>query len=120
MKRNLNSYENQATFSVILAGVAALCTLLALFCVLYKFDWQVFMLTYNSRGNRLLLLGAALFVSLAASVVGFCVGFNSAGQRRNKKSRLSWIGFFLNAGIMAIAFMVAVFFILTRNPMSIE
>ena len=78
------------------------------------------MLTYNSQGKLLLVLGGALFVSLAASVVGFCVGFNSAGQRRNKKSRLSWTGFFLNAALIAIAFMVAVFFILTRNPISIE
>ena len=120
MKRNLKSYENQATFSVILAGVAALGTAIAVYCVLERFDWQVFMLTYDRSGKRLPVLGAALFASLAASVVGFCVGFNSAGQRRNKKSRLSWTGFFLNAALIAIAFMVAVFFYLTKNPIRIE
>lgn len=120
MKRNLKSYENQAKYSVVLAGVAALCTAFAVFCVLYKFDWTSFTLTYNRNGKRLLIIAAALFVSLAASIVGFCVGFNSAGQHRNKKSRLSWTGFFLNAALMAIAFMTAVFFIITRDPIRIE
>lgn len=119
-KRNLKSYESQATISVILAGLGAFGVMVALFCVLKGFDWQVFMLTYNSKGPRLILLGASLFVSLAAGVVGFCVGFNSAGQRRNKKSRLAWIGFFTNAALIAVSLMVAIFFVLTRNPISME
>ena len=120
MKRNLKSFESQATISVILAGLAALGAVAAIYCVLSGFDWKVFMLTYNRQGIRLYAVGGALFIALAASVVGFCVGFNSAGQRRNKKSRLSWIGFFANAALIALTLMVAVFFLFTRNPVSIE
>lgn len=104
----------------MLAGLAAFAAMAALYCVLKGFDWQVFMLTYNRKGPRLIFLGASLFVCLAAGVIGFFVGFNSAGQRRNKKSRLSWIGFFANAALIAVALMVAIFFVLTRNAISIE
>ena len=120
MKRNLKSFESQAAISLMLAGLGALGAMAAVYCVLKGFDWKVFMLTYDRKGIRLFMLGGALFVALAASVVGFCVGFNSAGQRRNKKSRLAWIGFFANAALIAVTLMVAFFFLFTRNPVSIE
>ena len=119
-KRNLKSYESQAAISVILAGLGVLGAMVAMYCVLKGFDWQVFMLTYNRKGPRLIVLGASLFVSLAAGVIGFFVGLNSAGQRRNKKSRLAWIGFFANATLISLALMLAIFFVLTRNAVSIE
>ena len=114
MRRKLQTYESQATVSVILAGAAAVFVMGAAFCALYKFDWKVFMLSYNSGGMRLPVLGGSLFLALAASVVGFFVAFNSAGQRRNKKSRLSWIGFFANAALIALALMIGFFFLFTR------
>ena len=118
MKRNLKSFESQANISVILAGLAALGAVAAIYCVLSGFNWEFRMLTYNPNGMRFYALGAALCLTFGASVVGVCFGFNSAGQRRNKKSRLSWIGFFVNAALIALALMVAVFFLGFRNPMS--
>ena len=59
---------------------------------------------------------SVLFVSLCAGVVGLFIGLNSAGQRRNTRSQLSWLGFFLNAGIIALAVCAVVFFYFARNP----
>ena len=118
-KLNLRSFENQAMISVALAGAAGLCAIAGVFSVLYRFNWQDFILTYNSRGLRIVLIAGSLFLALSGSVVGFCVAFNSAGRRRNKKSRLSWIGFFLNAAILAVTLMASFFFLFTRNPTAV-
>lgn len=120
MKLNLRSYETQARLSVALAIAGGLGALGGAFGVLYHFSWDHFLLSYDPRGARLPMIGGALFVALAASVAGFCVGLNSAGQRRNKQSRLSWIGFFMNAAVLALALMIAFFFLFTRNPIRQE
>ncbi len=116
---DLHNYETQATLSLLMAGMAGLAVAAAGAVVAYKFDWQDFILVYNRRGILLFVLGGALFVALAASVTGFCVGFNSAGQRRNARSRLSWMGFFVNAALIAVTLMIAFLFYFTRQPVDI-
>lgn len=117
---DLHNYETQATLSILLATVAALAVAAAGGAVLYKFNWQDFILVYNRDGFLLYALAGTLFVAMAASVVGFCVALNSAGQRRNAKSRLSWLGFFCNAALMALALMIGFLFLFTRQAINLN
>jgi len=51
--------------------------------------------------------------AMLLSTFGVALGYNSAGQRRNNLQRRSWLGFFLGAGTLAVAFiLLAAFWLL--------
>jgi hypothetical protein len=117
---DLRKFENQARVSVYLAILGAISCLVGLVAMLQRFDAQNFMITYNSKRMFHYAFAATLAVALACAVIGCGFGFNSAGQRRNKATRLSWIGFFVNAAIIALTLMTGVFFLFTRNAVALE
>lgn len=116
-KRTLGTYENQARLSVALAVVGGVAGLAAIALLIRNFDPQTKYVAYSRETLYLPLLGAALLFSLVAGVAGLGLGFNSAGQRRNERSRLSWLGFFLCAGVITIALCAGIFFVLTKYAM---
>jgi hypothetical protein len=114
------SYEDQAKLSVGLAILGGLAALGVLILMCRNFDAASFYVTYNRKSLWLPLLAGGLLVGLGAGTVGFLVGLNSAGQRRNKRSGLSWQGFFLNALVLTVVLAAAIFFVFTRNPVSLK
>ncbi|MCG3125341.1 MAG: hypothetical protein CHACPFDD_00159 [Phycisphaerae bacterium] len=117
MKLSLRNFEHQARLSVACAVLGGLATLAALGLILRRFDWGNFMFSYNARGPIMYLLAAALGASLLLAAIGFGLGLSSAGQKKNKQSRLSWIGFFVNAGVIVAAMMTGLLFVFSRNPL---
>jgi hypothetical protein len=116
-----NTYEQQAKLSVILAVAGAFLLVLVAAAILSAVDWENRWIPYSGRGKRVLAIVVGLGLSMAASGVGFLVGINSAGQRLNARSRLSWTGFFLNAAVIALGLCCAVFFFVWRlqiNPVT--
>ncbi|MBU0639034.1 MAG: hypothetical protein KKB50_09235 [Planctomycetes bacterium] len=110
----LKTYESQAKLSVVLAIAGGLGAIAAAVLILQNFDPQNFWVRYNPKGLRPIAIGGALFVALVSAAVGLFVGLNSAGQRRNKNSKLSWTGFFMSAAALALAMSEGVFFYLTK------
>jgi len=100
-KFSLRRYETQARASVIvaLASVASLLGLVFLFS--RNFVWSETVIVYGNPSYKLMVYGAA-FVTLVLSAFGFGFGFNSAGQRRNDKPQLAWIGFFIGATVLCL------------------
>lgn len=109
---NLKAYESQAKFSVVIGVLAAGALFATTFLILQRFDFESF--TIPMRRTRFFVILGGIAVALALAFTGFMVGFNSAGQKRNKQSRLSWMGFFLNAAAMALALSAFVFFWMTK------
>jgi hypothetical protein len=107
---DVKSYEGQARISVLLAVGGAVLALATGALIWQNFSAADFAVYYRPSGMRYLaiLSGGALAVIL--SVTGFFVGLNSAGQRRNKKDSLAWLGFFLNAAVIILAMSLLVFF----------
>lgn len=120
MAFKFKTYEDQARLSVILAAIGCVCAVVAAVAVLKRFEPEQFWVKYGSHSMLLPVLGATLLLALGASVTGFFVALHSAGQRRNKRSRLSWTGFFLNAGVITITLSIAIFFALARNAVQIS
>lgn len=110
------TFEQQARLSVILAAVGAVSWAGTVGLLLRNFTPQTFWVTYNPKSLYLPVLGLTLLVSLAASAAGFFIGLHSAGQRRNTRSGLSWLGFFLSAGLLTLSLCAALFFYFARNP----
>ncbi len=115
MASRLNTYENQAKLSVAL-GVVGLLALLALAVLMRRnFDGATFYMTFNAESMFQPLIGLGILAGLLTGSVGFFVGLNSAGQRRNTQSGLAWKGFFLNAIALTGILAAAIFFYFTRN-----
>jgi len=120
MVLKVKTYEDQAKLSVILAIVGALATVGAVGLMLRNFDATGFFVSYRSNGPWLPIVGAGLLVGLGAGVGGFFIALNSAGQRRNKRSALSWQAFFLNALVVTVVLSACIFFYFTRNAVDVQ
>ncbi len=106
---SLRRYEDQAKASVVF-GIAACASLLAQAALVFRHvDTNTWSVIYGSM-NRRYLIFLATAVSLLLGAIALGLGFNSAGQRRNEKPQLSWLGFFLGAGTVCVAIVVACFF----------
>lgn len=108
-------YESQATLSVALAAVSAVGTLTAIALLARNFtDMDTFYVAYNPQSKWLIAFGGTLMLGLLAGAAGFLLGLNSANQKRNARSNLSWLGFFANAGLITVALCSGIFFYFTR------
>ncbi len=118
-KKSWNTLENQAKLSVILAVVGGVGALAAVVLLGKNFtDLSTFWVRYNPKGKWLPMLAACLFLALGAGGAGFFIGLNSAGERRNTRSRLAWIGFFASAGVLMLAVCAAIFFYFARHKVT--
>jgi hypothetical protein len=94
----------------MLAAVGGIATLAVLFMIFWVFSWESLWIPLLAGSRRYYAILGGTGLALIASGIGFLVGFNSAGQRRNTKSSLAWMGFFLNSAVIALAACTFVFF----------
>ncbi len=101
-KSSMRRFDVQAKWS-LLFSLAAAVGCLALFTLLAR-NWQgnLHQFVFRNPLFKAMVLGSAGLTMLLA-VFGTALGFNSAGQRRNEKQRLSWAGFFLGSGVFTVA-----------------
>lgn len=111
-----NTYEKQATLSLACAAAAGLVVLVFAFQIVMKFQWQEFEVLLGQK-RYYAMLGMCAFAILIGTA-GFFLGFNSAGQKRNKKNSWAWTGFFLNAAILTLAMSGLLFFWFTKEVLS--
>ena len=114
MAARKNVYEKQAVMSIVLAVVGGVCTLAGAVFIISAFKPADFQVVYDPSSMRMPAIAGALFVGVAGGGFGFLLGLLSAGQKTNKKNKLSWIGFFASAGVITLALCCGVFFFLTR------
>ena len=98
---SLSRHDTQAKVGAMISlascvGLAALA-----FLVLRHIDWGQWVITYGKTRFQLTLVVGAITILMAA--IGFGMGWSSAGQRRNDKQSLSWIGFFVGAAVISLA-----------------
>ncbi len=90
------------------ASLVSAVTLLGLIAVvLRRMSWSEFAVFYGGP-TRMAIMGAVA-VTLLLSVIGFGFGINSVGQRRNERQGLSWLGFFVGAGVLVLTIGVFAF-----------
>lgn len=110
MAAKLSDYEKQALLSVVLAAAAATALIGQLALILRNFKPGDFEILYSSKGMGLPMIFGCTALAGALGATGFYLGFNSAGQNRNKKQGLSWMGFFLNAAVLTLTLAAFIFF----------
>ena len=117
-KFSLRRYEDQALASVVLAAVAVLGLIPLTVIVFRHFNAEQRWIMYNPRTVRLISVLAFAAFSGGFGFLGFVLGINSAGQRRNTRQGLSWLGFALGAGGMLLALLLLACFWLLKQPIS--
>jgi len=109
---NLRLHETQAKLSIILAvlGLGLLGILGVFVFKNFSFDNNVIYVGTQGTFGKIRQPGVFGFtaLTLVVTAIGALLGFNSLGQKRNKKQSFSWIGLFAGATIAALA---VVFFI---------
>lgn len=120
-KFSLRRSDSQAQASLVLSLISLL-PLAAMVVFMAQFlkrglNVQEVVFYYGPRGRAVTLICALSTMMLSAA--GFGLGLSSAGQRRNDKQRLSWIGFFTGALVLAITF-VLVFCLMKRGEMILQ
>lgn len=112
-RKRVNQYEMQAQWSVRLAALAGVFALGLAFLVFRNFDLELG-IKYSASGKAFYVLLGCAALALASSGLGFVIALNSAGQRMNNLSQLSWTGFFANAGILTLSACLFIFFWLLK------
>lgn len=114
MAEKLNAHEKQAKLSLLLAGISILFAVGLTGLIFRNFHAQFFEVIYDANGRFYPIILATIAVAGITSAIGFLIGLNSAGQKRNTLSKLSWQGFFVNAIALTLTLCMALFFFLTK------
>ena len=109
---SLRRYDHQAVASVVMSGAAVLSALALALLVFRNVDTTDFVIYYGRTRRLLVLIAGAATMLLGAA--GFGLGLNSAGQRRNDRQQMSWLGFFTGAAVLCIA-VVLMFIFMSRG-----
>lgn len=109
-----NTYEKQAMYSIVCAGVAVAAALAAIALIIRNLDFEAWTLYMPRNGNSFPLMLAGVGAACLLGTVGFFIGFSSAGHSRNKRSKLSWMGFFGSAAAISLGLSAFIFYYFTR------
>ena len=113
-RASLRRFDVQAKWAVLFSTASVLCCLAFAFLLLrnWKGDVQQIIFRGDSMYQPVVVVCAGLSMLLA--LFGATLGFNSAGQRRNDKQKLSWTGFFVGAGVLSVSLVLFTAFYLFR------
>lgn len=111
---NLRRFEVQARVGMALSIISAVPMLFAAYLVFTRFKPELGQIVYGSGGKFLPAFFGMVVASLLPAFIGFVLGLNSAGQRRNEASRQSWLGFFLGGAILTLDIILVLAFLLLR------
>ena len=101
MFERFRRYEVQAAWSIGLACISLGPMAGAAWLAWRNYDHQLGRIVFGSEGYFLLTFAGGVFVSGILAVIGFALGWNSAGQARNDRSGASWAGFFLGGSVLS-------------------
>lgn len=113
MAKRINAYLLQARVSIGLAVVGAVCCVALVYGIVDAYDPDMGVI-YRQGGSRWYAILVSTFVGFAATAVGFAISLNSAERKTNPNPRLSWVGFFMNAGVLTLTLCAFLFFFFNR------
>ena len=114
---SIRRFDVQAKWSMFFS-LASVLTCLGMFVLLVRnWDGQVNLVKFARDGSFQPAYLACTGLTMVLSVFGLSLGFNSAGQRRNDRQKLSWTGFFLGTSVLAFAIILLAAFWFLKQPL---
>lgn len=115
MAFDLKAAETHSRLSVACGVASGLAALFALWMLSRNYEGSAKFVYYSQSGLWLPIFLVAILFGLLFGAGGFLLGLTSAAKKRNALTRLSWIGFFVSAGMVTLTLCAGVFFYFTRN-----
>ena len=109
--------DRHAKLSLYLALASVVTLLMQFFVILQKADLGEFVVRYGKNRKMAILGATAMTLVLAASAFG--MGINSVAQKKVKKQKLCWVGFFVGAGVMCMS-VVALYLFYSRGEAAVQ
>ena len=100
---SLRKFDVQAKCSFYMSLAAILPLAAAAMASISRYSHQLRAIQYGEAGMFKVGFMFCIGTACALGVVGIVLGFNSAGQRRNKESTKSWMGFFIGTAVLSLA-----------------
>lgn len=117
--RHLRRYDVQASYACVLSILSVVPFIVAVLLAHRNYVQELGQIVYGAKGLFLPLFLGCVAVSMAPSAIGFFLGWNSAGQRRNEKPARSWVGFFIGGAVLTfdLILLIAFWMIRLERPM---
>ena len=114
-RASLRRYDVQAVYALVfsLASVVPLLGGVYLFFRNFTFDLAAVVYQQGSMFQSS-YLGVAALAGLLSGI-GFLLGWNSAGQRRNQRPTWSWAGFFVGGVVATLSVVLLLAFVMLRQ-----
>jgi len=107
-------FDVQASYALVLSLVSVLPCAAAAGVLLMKYDGTLGQIVYGAGGMVAPVFLLCVAVSLLSAFAGFLFGLSSAGQRRNDKSKQSWVGFFVGGTVCTLNVIMVIAFMMLR------
>lgn len=111
---SLRRFDVQANYACILSLASVVPCLGAAFFALRNYRHELGQIVFGTKGYFVPVFLGCLLLSIIPGTIGFVLGWNSAGQRRNDKPKLSWIGFFVGGGVLTVNLILLIAFMMLR------
>ena len=112
--RHVRRYDVQAMYALVLSVISVVPLFGAAALALRNYHHELGQIIYGSKGLFLPGFFGCLLPSMVLAAIGFLLGWNSAGQRRNDRPTHSWIGFFLGGIVLTLDLILLAAFCLLR------
>ncbi|MFQ5491812.1 MAG: hypothetical protein ACE5GE_13920 [Phycisphaerae bacterium] len=117
-KSSIRRFDVQAKWSLAFSVASGLCCLALMALLARNWRGDIQQILYRAEGKYQPVIVLVAGLTMLLSTVGLVFGFNSAGQRRNEKQMLSWLGFFGGTAVLALAVVLFAAFVLLRLPVT--
>ncbi len=107
---SFRKFDVQARFGLLASCAAFVPLAVGAVFSFGKYSHQLRAISYGEAGMFKPALLVCIALAGGLSVIGLALGFNSAGQRRNKNSGESWAGFFLGTAVLSLTIILFVTF----------
>lgn len=112
--RNLRRYDVQAGYALACALASLVPFLGVLGLAVRNFDSSLRQIVYGAKGYFLPAFLGCIVVSVVPAAIGFLLGWNSAGQRRNERPVRSWMAFFVGGSVLTLNLILLIAFLMLR------
>ena len=114
-RASLRRYDVQAVYALVFSLASVVPMLGGVYLFYRNFTFELAAIVYQ-QGSKFLpfYLGAAALAGLLSGI-GFLLGWNSAGQRRNQRPTWSWAGFFVGGAVATVTVILLLAFVMLRQ-----
>ena len=111
---HLRRYDVQANYAFGLSLASVIPFVVAAWLAFTRYDGTLGQIIHGEQGQFVPAFAGCVLLSMIPGTLGFLLGWNSAGQRRNDKPGRSWIGFFLGGGVLTLDLVLLLAFFMLR------